>query len=119
MDKGQDLYLRLANSELLADDARARRSAVIAATSVVCAVAAISVSLGFIICWNRNLKYKTWRYARAYRNNGNGVAHMQAEKSLNAAAVVSIDLAIVEKATSNFSKRNEIGEGAFAIRHRQ
>ncbi|KAJ1272969.1 hypothetical protein BS78_06G244000 [Paspalum vaginatum] len=116
IDNGQDLYLRLAMSEL-EDDARTTRrisAAVIAAICVVCAVAAILVSLGFIIC--RNMRYKTWRRrARASRNNGVAHMEMEAEKPPNATAVVSIDLATIEKATRNFSKRNVIGEGAFGI----
>ncbi|PUZ49089.1 hypothetical protein GQ55_7G297600 [Panicum hallii var. hallii] len=109
VDKGQDLYLRLAKSEL-EDDARdnkRKRNAVIAAISAVCAVAAIFAALAFIIC--RNMRNKTWCLARASRYNG--VADMEANKPLDAAAIVSVDLATVEKATRNFSKRNVIGEG--------
>nr|TKW06801.1 hypothetical protein SEVIR_7G264466v2 [Setaria viridis] len=84
MDKGQDLYLRLAKSEV-EDDARTRRisAAVIAAISVVCAVAAIFLSVAFIIC--RNMRHKTWRLAQVSRNNG--VADVEAHKPLDAAAV--------------------------------
>jgi hypothetical protein len=59
------------------------------------------------------MRNKTWCLARASRYNG--VADMEADKPLDAAAIVSVDLATVEKATRNFSKRNVIGEGAFII----
>ncbi|RCV35610.1 LOW QUALITY PROTEIN: hypothetical protein SETIT_7G253100v2 [Setaria italica] len=107
-DKGQDLYLRLAKSEV-EDDARTRRisAAVIAAISVVCAVAAIFLSVAFIIC--RNMRHKTWRLAQVY------LEIMALLMWKHTSLWMLRLLATVEKATGNFSKTNVIGEGAFGI----
>ncbi|KAL6651961.1 hypothetical protein ACP70R_010886 [Stipagrostis hirtigluma subsp. patula] len=111
VDKGQDLYIRLAKSEL--DDTSTRRisAAVIAAICVVCAVSVIMLSVAVIIL--RKMRCKIWCAALAVQNNG--VVHMESGEPLNATAVISIDLATLAKATRNFSKRNVIGEGAFGI----
>ncbi|OEL26180.1 G-type lectin S-receptor-like serine/threonine-protein kinase [Dichanthelium oligosanthes] len=73
--------------------------------------AAVDMGITVEECRARNMRSKTWSHGRASRNNV--VVEMEADKPLNTAAVIFIDLATVEKATRNFSERNVIGEGSF------
>ncbi|KAM0927738.1 hypothetical protein ACQ4PT_002676 [Festuca glaucescens] len=115
VDKGQDLYIRLAKSEL-AEDAKARKRKLsvtsIAAVCVSVGAAAILLCLAFII-W-RNIRRRSSRDARRVHIKNDAVGPEEG-KPPNATAVTSIDLATLEKATRSFSPRKVIGEGAFGV----
>ncbi|KAM0858070.1 hypothetical protein ACQ4PT_048042 [Festuca glaucescens] len=114
MDKGHDLYLRLAKSEL-AEEARGGRIsvAIMATICTVCAAATVFLCLALII-W-RNLRRKILRDGRIVHINKDAVL-VEAGRPPNAStAIASIDLATLVNATRNFSRKNVIGEGGFGV----
>ncbi|TVU32349.1 hypothetical protein EJB05_24074, partial [Eragrostis curvula] len=122
VDKGQDLYLRLAKAELekrriceISSDHYTRRisTGIIAAICVVGVIAAIFLVVSFIIWRNKSCKIRRGRDTRAVQDSG--ATYMEVGKPLNSTGVISVDLHTVEKATRSFSKRNVIGEGAFGV----
>ncbi|KAK1683781.1 hypothetical protein QYE76_044629 [Lolium multiflorum] len=117
VDKGQDLYIRLAKSEL-AEDAKAMKRKIsvtsIAAICVSVAASAILLCLALII-WRNINRIRDFRDARRVHIKNNDVDCPEEGEPRDATAVTSIDLATLEKATRNFSPRNVRGEGAFGV----
>ncbi|PNT61936.1 receptor-like serine/threonine-protein kinase SD1-8 [Brachypodium distachyon] len=119
VDRGQDLYLRLAKSELAEDASRKMSAAIIATICVACAAAGVFLSLAFVI-WRNRIRRIVSRDARRVAHKNDAAVHVEEGKpdpddAATAVTAGSIDLATLEKATRNFSTRNVIGEGAFGV----
>uniref|UniRef100_A0ACD5V1Z4 Uncharacterized protein n=1 Tax=Avena sativa TaxID=4498 RepID=A0ACD5V1Z4_AVESA len=119
VDEGQDLYLRLAKSEL-AEDAKAGKRKrkmsvrVIATIGVSSAAAAILLCLALIIRRKIRRRRRNLRDARTVHIKNEAV-RLEEGRPPNATAVTSIDLATLQKATRSFSPRKVRGQGAFGV----
>ncbi|GLT83440.1 hypothetical protein SLE2022_017300 [Rubroshorea leprosula] len=108
-DAGQDLYIRLAASEIARlmqrKNSREKKHAIIIASSVI--IGAVLLLLG-ILLYLRTIKLrreglKQMRLRKDYMNDGE-----KEEMELQ-----MFDLTTIASATSNFSSNNKLGEGGF------
>uniref|UniRef100_A0A5B7BBD3 Receptor-like serine/threonine-protein kinase n=1 Tax=Davidia involucrata TaxID=16924 RepID=A0A5B7BBD3_DAVIN len=107
---GQDLYIRMAASELGSNN-NAKRTAVIASVSVVSGV----LLLGLISCcviWKRT----AWRRGAQRLDNPSQDNNQSAEDE--DLELPLFDLVTISTATNNFSFTNKIGEGGFGSVYR-
>ncbi|KAF7011406.1 hypothetical protein CFC21_025717 [Triticum aestivum] len=101
VDRGQDLYLRLAESELATP--KSSKFAIVTVLAPVASVIGIILVLLFvIICWRRKHK----------------ISHKRLNDCIpqsSAMTVPSVDLHTLKQATLNFSETHVIGQGGFGI----
>ncbi|KAI5010645.1 hypothetical protein ZWY2020_012782 [Hordeum vulgare] len=101
VDRGQDLYLRLAESELAA--LKSSKFAIVTVLwPIASVIAIILVVLFFIFCWRRKHK----------------ISHKRLNDCIpqsSAMTVPLVDLYTLKQATLNFSETHVIGQGGFGI----
>ncbi|XP_037479537.1 receptor-like serine/threonine-protein kinase SD1-8 [Triticum dicoccoides] len=100
VDRGQDLYLRLAGPEIAVP--KGSKFAIATVLAPVASAVAIILVLLFVICWRRK-----HRISRKRLNDG--------IPQSSAMTVPSVDLHTLKEATLNFSESHVIGEGGFGI----
>ncbi|SPT20226.1 unnamed protein product [Triticum aestivum] len=101
VDRGQDLYLRLAEPEIAVPKGSKFAIGTVLAP-VASAVAIILLILIFFICWRR-------KHRISHKRLNDGIPQS------SAMTVPSVDLHTLKEATLNFSENHVIGQGGFGI----
>uniref|UniRef100_A0A7N2LUU2 non-specific serine/threonine protein kinase n=2 Tax=Quercus lobata TaxID=97700 RepID=A0A7N2LUU2_QUELO len=106
---GQDLYVRVAASELEAnaDRSKKQRRIIIAVTVSVASAVIILASISWFIIW------KTRRNKSSRPDNQANVSGVEGER--DDLELPLFDMATIEAATNSFSAANKIGAGGFGL----
>ncbi|KAA8519924.1 hypothetical protein F0562_014166 [Nyssa sinensis] len=102
---GQDLYIRMAASEL-GSNSNAKRTAVIASVSAILGVIILGL-ISWLVIWKRSAR-QSGVQSSDNPNQENNQSNEDEELELPL-----FDLVTISKATNNFSFTNKIGEGGF------
>ncbi|KAL8463500.1 hypothetical protein ACS0TY_034231 [Phlomoides rotata] len=108
MTPGQDIYIRLASSEL--DSGGRKRKILIVVFSLVTGILLLSVSLMLYSRKRKNLKNQLLEKERTRLNNMDNHLGVSHNEELD---LPLFDLSTISKATDNFSINNKLGEGGF------
>ncbi|KAL8508313.1 hypothetical protein ACS0TY_018781 [Phlomoides rotata] len=108
MTPGQDIYIRLASSEL--DSGGKKRKILIVAFSLVTGILLLSVSLMLYSRKRKKLKHHLLEKGRTRQNNMDNHLGVSHNEELD---LPLFDLSTISKATDNFSIHNKLGEGGF------